>query len=879
MRRFYELALLFLVVGLISADYEKGNGIFGKWTIDRYGLVAYQYQLDQLNDDRALWQRGNKPSRLHWHQIGNPHINAIATNYGYVQLFYNDSAQRWLNFYQPEKLKFSGGFGFILDGDTAFSSFYPLLPSGREEKRIFGTGYFEKELTYSKLLWREIIFAPMKDSSALIMRVQLKNLSSQKKNLTYLAYFDVHPLDLSAFSTPSFQKLTNPNHKFKLKLFPEQSLIIAQSKKLWAENGGYPDKPMKKDPELPDLFLASLELPSKGAIIDPKKLFKKDGWLGAKAFKNLTWQAPREAFLPAEKICLGLAMELELKPGEEKTFHLAYGYAKAKKVEEVLKELSQPDGLFQDTLKFWKETSPTLILEKDQYLEREIKWADYYLSSSFLYDPYYDRHFAPQGGNYLYLSGVNGAMRDFSAYIQALSYYRPEMAREMLELCLKNQESSGRLFYDFEGYGSRYLAPYRPSDLSLWLLWATIEYIFATRDFAFLQKELPYYPKEKGESGTVLEHLIRAYDHLEKNVGTGRNGLIQLKMSDWNDEMTFLVTRADPIDFLFTYFDGESLLNTAMACYLLPQFAELLKSANQVEKADQVLNFYSQLKSALQKHWLGSGWFPRAYSALGKTLGKKNIYLEPQVWALLCPDLLSQEQKKILIQNLDQKLKNPSQLGMMISSATTGSLTTRSGEQEKGGIWFAINGPASLVLAQFDPELGYDELKRNSLAWHAEQYPELWFGIWSGPDAFNSIFSKRPGQTWYMNFPTKIGPQFWPIQNNHPHSQLLWAIAKLAGFEPTREGYIINPLLPMERYKLETPSLGIEKQPGKISGYFKFNSSGTMLVQVKLQNAETPTAVRIDGKKTEFKREDQEMSFYLPFQQGRKVDWELTLTR
>jgi len=262
-------------------------------------------------------------------------------------------------------------------------------------------------------------------------------------------------------------------------------------------------------------------------------------------------------------------------------------------------------------------------LAQDEFLERELEWDNYYLTSSFMYDAYYERHFAPQGGHYVYVSGVNGAGRDLSAYIQTLIYYHPELAREMLELCLRNQETSGRLFYDFEGYGKRYSVPYRPSDLSLWVLGAATEYIFATRDFGFLQKELPYWPKENGKRGTVLQHLVKAHDYLEHDVGTGSRGLIQLKMSDWNDQMTLLVTKNDPIDFLLTFSGGESLLNTAMACAILPQFSDLLKNAGDSDQAKEVDQFRKRLAKALKKQWLASGWYPRAYSTLGKSFGKK----------------------------------------------------------------------------------------------------------------------------------------------------------------------------------------------------------------------------------------------------------------
>ena len=37
---------------------------------------------------------------------------------------------------------------------------------------------------------------------------------------------------------------------------------------------------------------------------------------------------------------------------------------------------------------------------------------------------------------------------------------------------------------------------------------------------------------------------------------------------------------------------------------------------------------------------------------------------------------------------------------------------------------------------------------------HAEAYPEIWYGIWSGPDYYNSVLSRYPGQTMFAEAPS-----------------------------------------------------------------------------------------------------------------------------
>ena len=63
--------------------------------------------------------------------------------------------------------------------------------------------------------------------------------------------------------------------------------------------------------------------------------------------------------------------------------------------------------------------------------------------------------------------------------------------------------------------------PHWYSDDALWMVLAVSAYLKETGDYAFLQKTIPFYEKDKAEkpleSGTVLEHLLRAvaftHDH------------------------------------------------------------------------------------------------------------------------------------------------------------------------------------------------------------------------------------------------------------------------------------------------------------------------------------------------------------------------------
>jgi len=76
----------------------EGSGIFGKWTVDKGGLPAYDYELDQYADGRAKFANSEGLDRRdHWHQIGNRWVTALTSNDGTVQVYLGDRGGVFLN--------------------------------------------------------------------------------------------------------------------------------------------------------------------------------------------------------------------------------------------------------------------------------------------------------------------------------------------------------------------------------------------------------------------------------------------------------------------------------------------------------------------------------------------------------------------------------------------------------------------------------------------------------------------------------------------------------------------------------------------------------------------------------------------------------------
>lgn len=77
---------------------EEGSGSFGRWTLDAAGLPAYDYEMDQYADPRAVYRTTEGTARCdHWHEVGNRRITALASNDGVVQVYLCDRGGVILN--------------------------------------------------------------------------------------------------------------------------------------------------------------------------------------------------------------------------------------------------------------------------------------------------------------------------------------------------------------------------------------------------------------------------------------------------------------------------------------------------------------------------------------------------------------------------------------------------------------------------------------------------------------------------------------------------------------------------------------------------------------------------------------------------------------
>jgi cellobiose phosphorylase len=127
--------------------------------------------------------------------------------------------------------------------------------------------------------------------------------------------------------------------------------------------------------------------------------------------------------------------------------------------------------------------------------------------------------------------------RDILQDILALLPYDPKPAKEMLKFTAQQMFSDGFVYHNFyvEAAGNK---DFVACDDPLWLIFAVVEYIKESGDYAFLDEVIPYCDEREGlpaQEGTMLDHMKVG---LAKVWRDSDNGLPYMYMADWNDDLS-----------------------------------------------------------------------------------------------------------------------------------------------------------------------------------------------------------------------------------------------------------------------------------------------------------------------------------------------------
>ena len=840
-----------------------GSGHFGEWITDQFGLPAYRYTCNQITDPAAVipvhkqWRVASD----HTHQVGNDRLVAAVSNYGYVQVRQDEGSPKFLNDYSPEHGHYGAGIGFLTDGKTVLSTYYP----GNSEvfDRVLGEGYFRKTVRGNKLEVDHVIFAPFGDDPVVISRVRVTNHRSSPADLRWVEYWGCQNYQFSyrswmqATLSLGMQNAADLRRKFASRfahgfkvttsgrgLIETQEFLgrTAEDEQAWERvqtflknnpasflGGPMPDLApgaSMEDLNPPPTFLVSLDGPIDGFATNASEFFGSGGvehpsGLATRLNNNLGCTGAESALL--------LERHIALQPGESRSLHFMYGYLpQGFELDTLVKKYEAgASSLWSRSSAQWKTDGVRFRVPSEPWVERETCWHNYYLRSNLTYDSFFGEHILSQGHVYQYIMGFQGAARDPLQHALPFVFSNPQIVREVIRYTLKEIQPDGSIPYGIVGSGVPMPVVYHPSDQEMWLLWLASEYVLATRDKKFLDEKIPTYRQEISAGDlTVRELLRRSYQHLVEGIGVGEHGLMRLSNGDWNDEV--VVGHVPPAQSAEVRQHGESVLNAAMAAYVLDYYGRLLSYIGDAQAVSEARAKGEGQRQAVRSQWGGS-WFRRAW--LGQQLGwigEDHVWLEPQPWAII-GGAATPDQRARLVKALHELVRQPSPIGALLQNKPDDTMSTPAGTMTNGGVWPSINGTLIWALALEDGKLAWDEWRKNSLALHAEAYPEIWYGIWSGPDVYSSVLSRHPGHTMFAEPPSadhKVQADWgvnwsdYPVMNMHPHAWPLYSAAKLLGLEFHETGLRLQPSLPLEEYEFTSPLLGFRKSKQGYTGWY-----------------------------------------------------------
>jgi hypothetical protein len=898
-----------------AATKPYGSGHFGEWITDAFGLAAYRYTCDQISDAHAvtLTHADILAANNHLHLVGNDRIVGVASNFGHVQVRQDEGAPKYLNDYAPADGLYGGGIGWLTDGKETVSTYYSG-PSSME--RILGQGYLRKIARGAQYAVEQTIFAPYGDDPVLISLVKITNHGHAAANLRWVEYWGASNYQFSYRASMEVDakrdgtKTSALRRKFARRF--EHSFEVAAGGRGLIEKqrflGRDPDeqafwekmKAAKTAPDTapgasfddlnpPPTFLISLDGPMDAYATDASAFFGAGGVLRPAGLKD---RLPNTLGAKGMESAHLMERSFTLGPGQSRTIAFLYGYLPEgfELARLVDKYSGDPAKELERSCTHWKTEGVRFRTPSEPWVEREVAWHNYYLRGALTYDSFFREHILSQGCVYQYVLGFQGAARDPLQHVLPFLFSDPDLVRQVIRYTLKETQPDGSLPYALVGAGVPMPSEFLPSDQEMWLLWVLSEYVLATRDKAFLNEKIPLYPRHeaRADDPTVGELAMRSFRHLVNVIGVGEHGLARILMGDWNDMVVLgnvpKELRAEVAE------KGETSLNAAMACYVLGYYAQMLAFVGDAQAASEAQAKAAAQRTALRAQWTGR-WFKRAWlgphleTKDGGWLGVESLWLEPQPWAII-GGAATEEQSATLIRTMDELTRRPSPIGAIVQSRPNPDMTNSPGIQENGGVWPSINGTLIWALAQHDGAMAWDEWKKNSLARHAEAYPNIWYGIWSGPDTFNSIYSDHPGETQLFD-PHSANPKeredwgfSWtdfPVMCQHQHAWPLYTAAKLLGLEFHERGLRLAPTLPLEAFAFESPLLGLRKEKNGYTGWYAPSVAGTWEIEIRLQEGEKArqSQIKVNGVSQPAPKRGTTIHLHGESLPGKPLRWEL----
>lgn len=343
-------------------------------------------------------------------------------------------------------------------------------------------------------------------------------------------------------------------------------------------------------------------------------------------------------------------LEIELKPGEEKTLTFILGYGEnpadrkwdaggrlnkepALRIIEKFGSDQETEHAFGELEDYWKGLLSKISVEcEDPHVPRMLNiWNQYQCMVTF--------NLARSASYFESGIGRGIGFRDTCQDMLGCMHQEPERVRERLRSVAAVQFPDGSAYHQYQpltGKGNADIGG-NFNDDPLWLVLAVCAYIKETGDTGILKEDIPF-DNGAGGSGTMFEHLLRATAYTRNNCGS--HGLPLIGRADWNDCLNLNCFSENPDESFQTGADrghnrAESVFIAGLFVFAVKEFCKVLTYAGMNERVPEITGWVRDIEQAAIRNGWDGDWFLRAYDDNLEKIGSRDneegkIFIEPQ---------------------------------------------------------------------------------------------------------------------------------------------------------------------------------------------------------------------------------------------------------
>ena len=708
--------------------------------------------------------------------IGSAEFGGVITNNAAGYTFYRSAAQGRLTRYKfnavPADL--NGRFVYIrdeADGDYWSNAWMPVgkpLDQFTSECR-HGTGYTSIQSTYRKITSEVTYFAPPNELFE-TWKVTVTNSGSEPRKLKVFPFVEPQ----CNWSAEDDMKNLQYNQYIASTECADGVIDIGSNINMPED----PDNFTNKDQARHTFF----GLAGASATAFDGDLAKFLGNYGSYARPEAVARGNcSNSAASGDMPAAAFEIDVELAPGESKTFALVFGVGKGAEAGQAAVELmdseAKVDAALQDVKDYWHKRLNTLSAKTpDPAFDSMLNtWAPFNNLMTFYWSRTASLVYAGERDGL----GFRDTLQDFVGSSSLVT----EETRERLELMLTGQYAHGGCKPVVQPFnhkpGKEGPPDHLRADDGMWFFNAVPTFVKETGEIDFYKKVLPF--ADAGEA-TVLGHLRRAIEFsIERS---GAHGIPCGLFADWNDCIR-LGEKGE------TVFVGMQL-RFALAEYI--RICEMLDEAAEIEWAKQQLE---KLDGNLETHAWDGDYYLRAYRFDGLKFGSKEsdegkIFMNPQTWAVLSGAATGERAEQIMQQMHDQL---STEYGIMLCTppytrtdpeVCLGRLFNP-GTKENGGIFNHTQGWAVMAAAKLGKGDRAYEYMRNVM-----------------PARFNEIAETREVEPYAVCQSThsKFSPRYGTGRVSWLSGSAVWNYVAMSqailGIQPDYDGLRIDPCVPAD---------------------------------------------------------------------------------